>query len=70
MRRLPIQSRSLKSLGYDEEKKILEVEFHSGAVYQYTGVTKELLFKLVKAPSRGRFFNEHIREHYPTRKVI
>src|SRR5690606_14829070 len=33
--RIPVVSSNIAPIGYDAEKKVLEIEFHHGAVYQY-----------------------------------
>jgi KTSC domain len=57
-------STELKSVGYAEGEQLLEVEFHGGGVYQYFGVSSELHRGLLAAESKGRFFNQWIRERH------
>jgi len=38
MKRAPVASSSLRSLGYDAAQQVLEVEFASGALYRYEQV--------------------------------
>lgn len=38
---LPVSSSMAIALGYDASQEILQVEFHSGAVYQYSGVDSD-----------------------------
>lgn len=38
MKRTPVASSSLRSLGYDAAQQVLEVEFASGALYRYEQV--------------------------------
>lgn len=64
---IKLQSKSLKAVKYDPETALLEVEFHSGEVYRYltpAGTYRELL----QAESKGRYFNQHIRNRFPTAK--
>ena len=35
---IPVQSSMLVSVAYAKRKKILELEFHSGSIYQYLDV--------------------------------
>lgn len=64
MNRTPVQSSNIASIGYDEGEKVLEVEFHSGAVYQYEDVPPEVHGDFMNASSAGRFFSENIRGIY------
>ncbi|HBB22210.1 MAG TPA: KTSC domain-containing protein, partial [Pseudomonas sp.] len=49
MKRVALQSSSLRSLGYDPEQQILEVEFSSGALYRYEAVPPEVVQALLEA---------------------
>ncbi|CAN5265578.1 hypothetical protein BH20ACI1_BH20ACI1_11380 [soil metagenome] len=54
----------LTSIGYDEKKKVLEVEFTSGGVYEYYDVDKETYDELMNADSLGSYFYHNIRDDY------
>ena len=63
MNRIPVKSSNLKSVGYDEAEKILEVEFlNKGAIYQYSRVPKAVYEALINASSIGGYFNRNIRD--------
>ncbi len=64
MSRKPVNSSLLTSVGYDKKKKILEVEFTSGTVYQYIDVPVEEYEALISADSLGQYFNWNIRKGY------
>ena len=69
MERVPLSSSSLRSVGYDSDAKLLEVEFRSGALYHYEGVPDWLVEALMAARSKGRYFELRIRDRYPFRRV-
>lgn len=69
MIRQPIDSTSIKSVGFDPAQSILEVEFHNGGIYQYQGVAEAVFHEFMEASSRGAFLNEHIKPRYPFFKV-
>jgi hypothetical protein len=52
------------SIGYDSARRILEVEFQSGEVYQYLGVPDSVHRALQEAPSKGRYFHSMIDGAY------
>jgi lysyl-tRNA synthetase class 2 len=58
----------LASAGYDAERRILELEFTSGDVYQYWIVPARVWEELLDAESAGNYFSSHIRDRYPTQK--
>ena len=64
-----VASTNLTSVGYDAEARTLEVEFLNGRVYQYYGVPNNMHDQLMRAPSKGQFFNIYIRNSYPFSRV-
>lgn len=69
MKRKPVESNVLRSVGYDSDDQILEIEFASEDVYRYFVVPRSVHAALMDAESPGRYFNETIRDRYPTRQV-
>lgn len=69
MDRDTVASSNIASVGYDEKTETLEVEFLSGAVYQYYGVPKNIHEELMKAQSKGQFLNTYIKNAYPYSRV-
>lgn len=64
MERQPVSSSNLKSVGYDRDRRVLEIEFQNGRVYRYHDVPPEEYEELMKAPSLGRYFIANIRDGY------
>lgn len=64
MKRQRVDSSSLGSVGYDAQKKILEVEFRHGGIYRYLGVPESEYEALMASDSLGRFVNERIKPNY------
>ena len=58
MRRNPIESSNLASIGY--EAGILECEFHDGSVYRYYGVPMEIYVGLMQADSAGGYLHSQV----------
>jgi hypothetical protein len=48
----------------------LTIRFHSGAVYRYFTVPRTILEALLAAPSKGTYFNRHIRDAVPYQRVV
>lgn len=65
MHRNHISSSAISSVGYDERSSVLEVEFSSGAVYDYFKVPPRVYRDLLKAPSKGSFVSRRVRDRYP-----
>jgi hypothetical protein len=54
----------VRSVGYQRKGKILEIEFQSGAVYQYFDVPAGVYEEFWKAESKGKYFKGEIRDVY------
>lgn len=54
---------------YDQATAVLSLWFaESGGPYDYYLVPARIFDDLCRASSKGRFFNEHIRDHYTSRR--
>lgn len=70
MERTPVASSNLASVGYDPNSQTLEIEFHSGSVYQYSGVPQSIYQGLMSAASKGSYFDSFIKKAgYPYRQI-
>ncbi|WP_309740536.1 MULTISPECIES: KTSC domain-containing protein [unclassified Chamaesiphon] len=66
---LPACSTMAAQVGYDYDREILQIEFNSGAVYQYSAVEPEVWEDLQETDSIGSFYNREIKGYYPSVKV-
>jgi len=62
MERLPVQSSTIASIGYELDSSILEVEFLNASLYQYFGVPESLFNDLMYSPSKGKFLDMYIKK--------
>jgi hypothetical protein len=62
MQRTRVDSEAIAGVGY--EGTTLEVEFTTGRVYRYFDVPREAHEALMRAESRGAYFNRWIRPRY------
>ncbi len=69
MNREPVTSSNIAAIGYDEASQTLEVEFTSGAIYQYYNVTQALFEQFMQAGSKGQFLAYQIKNSYPYSRV-
>lgn len=69
MNRQRVSSSSIRSIGYDPDNKILEVELRHGGIYQYFQVPAEVHRSFVEAPSIGGYYTKLIKPAYQFRKV-
>lgn len=64
MVRQRVASSNVASIGYDASASALEVEFHSGAIYQYFGVPAHIHGALMRSVSKGSFLADHVKDQY------
>ena len=64
IKREPVQSTALASVGYSRRLRALEIEFKNGAIYRYLEVDRSTYQGLMSAPSKTRFYHEKIRSKY------
>jgi hypothetical protein len=64
MKREPVESSTIQSMGYESGSETLEIEFTSGIVYQYLDVPAQIFQRLQAAASKGSYFNHEIRDSY------
>ncbi|MDB5186878.1 MAG: hypothetical protein JWM07_350 [Candidatus Saccharibacteria bacterium] len=70
MNRVNVASSNLVSVGYDSLANLLEIEFKGGSLYVYSGVPSYIHSNLMDARSHGEYFASHIKNKYPTRRVM
>lgn len=69
MERKKVSSSSIRSVGYDDHNRVLEVEFSDGRVTQYSGVSAEVHRRLMSAPSMVSYFRDNVEESFTARRV-
>lgn len=67
--RAPVESSNLKSVGYDEARQLLDVEFGSGGVFRYEAVPPKVHAELMAADSIGRCFHRLVRSKFKAVKL-
>jgi len=69
MERKRVSASNFRSVGYDAAQQMLEIEFSSGSIVQYSGVSPEVHRRFMSSPSPGSFYQDQIEENFPSRKV-
>ena len=64
MRVTSVESTALATVGYDEARELLQVEFCGRAIYHYFGVPVTVHQGLLGASSKGNYFNQAIRGRF------
>ncbi len=67
--RLAVQSSSLVGIAFARERRVLEIEFRSGAAYRYLDVPPAVFEEMKRAESKGRYFSQFIRGKYEFQRL-
>lgn len=62
MNRTPVKSSNIASIGWNEF--VLQVEFNTGAVYEYMDVPYQIYLDLLNAESVGKHFNMFVKGEF------
>jgi KTSC domain len=65
-----VESSTLATVAYDGKRELLQLEFTSGALYQYFGVPLVVHEAMLRASSKGSYFNHAIRGRFPYRRIF
>ena len=68
IKRIPVASSNIASIGYNKEAQILEVEFHHGAIYRYVDVPEKVYKELMSSPSQGAYFMNELKDKFKYQK--
>jgi len=60
-----VQSDVLGSVSYDEGHRTLVITFDNGSTHVYSDVPRDMYVGMMATPSRGVYFNTHIKGRYP-----
>jgi hypothetical protein len=66
---VPVDSTLLIWVAYSPEQQCLRLKFRSGETYDYFRVPESTCQALLSAESKGRYFNHHIRDAFPTQRL-
>ncbi len=69
MNRKPLSASRLRSAGYDERERVLELEFRDGTLRHYLAVSPEVYRRLMAAPSPDAYYADEIDERFAERRV-
>ncbi|WP_299082971.1 KTSC domain-containing protein [uncultured Ruegeria sp.] len=56
-----VDSSNVAAIGYDDGSETLQVEFNSGATYQYFDVPEHIFDAMLESTSKGQFLHQNIK---------
>jgi hypothetical protein len=69
MKLSPVTSSNIEAYAHNPAKKVLQVKFKNGSLYEYHDVSEEVVKEWMAAPSVGSFFSKRIARGYKYYKV-
>lgn len=66
---MALDSSAISKVTYHRRMRELDVEFTSGANYQYGCVEPQTYRELISAPSAGKYFVSQVRNSHPVRRL-
>lgn len=69
MQRRDVSSSMIRSIGYDADNSIVEIEFNSGAVWNYYDFSQAAWHEFESAESHGKYFHINIKNQYREARV-
>ena len=69
MERKKVSSSHVRSIGYDAREQILEIEFFSGSVIQYSRVSSEIHRRLMASAAIKSYIEDNIQDSYSERRI-
>lgn len=64
-----VSSSNLAMVAYDAPHRLMQVTFHSGAIYNYRTIPESEYLALMRAPSKGRYHYHRIRCSFPYEEI-
>ena len=61
---IPIDSTAIARAGYNDQKRVLTLEYRNGRTYQYLDVPPQIYQELLSSGSVGEFVNLEIKPNY------
>jgi hypothetical protein len=62
---VPVTSSAMEAVGYDPQTRLMKIRFSGGRIYDFCGVPEHVYHGLLNAPSKGVYYNDHIKDRYP-----
>lgn len=60
-----VNSSAIRAVGYDAASARMKILFAQGHLYDFCRVPAHVFEELMKAPSKGAYYNTFIRDRYP-----
>jgi hypothetical protein len=62
---IPVNSAAMVAVGYDPERRLMKITFAQGHTYDFCDVPRQVFDELMRAASKGTYYNQSIKDRYP-----
>lgn len=69
MERKRVVAGSLRSVGYDQARRALEVELANGDILEYPGVNPEMARRMMDGASAWSYYRDNIEDEITPRRI-
>lgn len=59
-----VNSRAISAVGYDPTTRRMKIRFTEGKIYDFCNVPQAVFDGLLRAASKGKYYDVHIRDGY------
>ena len=66
---LSVASTMASAIGYDSDNEVLQIEFNSGEVYQYSDIDEDTWEDLYSSNAVGKYYNQYIKGRYQSQRI-
>ncbi|PYC20257.1 KTSC domain-containing protein [Aquipseudomonas alcaligenes] len=64
MKMTRVSSSAISAIGYDPATKRMKITFQQGHTYDFCGVPQHVYDNFMRAPSKGHYYNDYIKDRY------
>ncbi|CAG9256165.1 KTSC domain-containing protein [Paraburkholderia caribensis] len=64
MEMISVASQAVSAAGYDPMTRRMKIRFRTGRTYDFCRVPQFVFDAFMASPSKGRYFDAHIRDRY------
>ena len=69
MERKKVSSSHVRTISYDAREQILEIEYFSGNVIQYSRVSSEIYRRLMVSTTMKSYIEDNIQDNYTEKRI-
>jgi KTSC domain len=64
MEMIRVSSSAMSAVGYDAQSRRMKITFAQGHAYDFCGVPQQVFDGLLRASSKGSYYNDFIKDRY------